>query len=201
MPPTKAKENGSWAGSKKEWSQRAGPHNVTLNSGMRITFRILGLQTLIRMDALPEELTEAVVLHMANLDKGGLEAVIGAAMSQAITDPKAAERALELTRNLGEITKHLVAAALVSPKLTFDELSDPDLVPEADLEELMRLCTGRQAFDSRGVRIGVEPLDVLARFRYHHSEPRRSAPCLGDESCPACRATIDDMSSVHMGGV
>lgn len=64
--PRSKPENG-WAGTADEWKRRAGPHNVTLASGQQVTFRVLGLGTLVRLDALPDDLNEAVVLHVANL--------------------------------------------------------------------------------------------------------------------------------------
>lgn len=180
----------TWAGTAEEWSRRAGPHNVTLSSGQQVTFRILGLQSLVRLDGLPDDLTAAVALHVANLERGGLSAVIGEHMEKAISDPAEAEKALALTKQLGDLTVELVAAALVEPKMSAAQLRDPDLVPEGDLEDLMRLCTGRVNFDSRGVRIGVEPISSAATFRHHHG-------C--GEDCEGCKAALAELSSLDLG--
>lgn len=190
-PRTKpAPTSNGWAGTAGEWKQRAGPHDIALPSGMTVTVKLIGLATLARLDALPDDLNEAVLLHLANHDRGGLPAVIGDEMLNAARgDEKASERASDLTRSLGNLTRELVLAALVDPKLTFDELDD---VPESDLEFLMRVVSGRQPFDAAGRRIGVEPLEPWATFRDAHQ-------C--GESCDACLQAQRELSSVHVGDV
>lgn len=192
--PPSSSQNGEWAGSVEEWTRRAGPHHVTLGSGMRVIFHVLGWQTLARLEGLPEELQHAVTLHAANLERGGLSFVIGQHMRKAEEndDQEAADKAMAYTRDMQELSVRVVAEALVAPKLTVEQLRDPKIVPEGDLEELMRLCTGRAAFDSRGVRIGVEPIESLARFRHHHN-------CSPD--CQDCEETLNDLSSVDLGAV
>ncbi len=187
----RAAEPTPWAGSAEEWRRRAGPHEISLPSGMQVTVRILGLNTLARMDSLPEELNEAVLLHIANRERGGLAAVIGDEMLASVgPDGDAhAQRAEELTRRLGELTKALVSEALVEPKVAFDEL---DELPDEDLEFLMRVVTGRQPFDARGVRIGVEALDPWATFRDEHRCP---------PDCEACTRARGALSTVHLGPV
>lgn len=175
----------SWAGTAGSWKKRGGPHRITLPSGMRVTARVLGLSQLARLEGLPEDLTDAVVVHVVNLEKGGLPAAIGAELSKAgHGDEDAAEKANQYIADFGRLTKHLVAEALVEPELKVDEL---DEVPEEDLEMLMRIVTGRQGFDAAGVRIGVEPLDAWATFRDEH----RCAP-----HCPACVKARGLLSSV-----
>lgn len=187
--PRTTRQQTEWAGTAEEWKRRAGPHQVTLGSGQRVTFKILSLRTLVDLDALPGDLNEAVTLHIANLDRGGLGTVIAEHTAKGISDPAEAERARELLRDLGRLTRHLVVESLVEPALTVDEL---DEIPEADLEELMLLCTGRKAFDSMGVRIGVEPINTLARFRDRHECP---------PDCAACAQILDDLSSLHLDAV
>lgn len=173
-PPRRPPSDESWAGSGAAWKKRGGPHRLTLPSGMRVRARVLGLASLATLDGLPDDLSNAVVLHVANLEQGGLPAVIGAEISRSATDPKAAERANKYVADFALLTKHLVAAALVEPAMT---VADLEKVPEDDLEMLMRIVTGRQEFDAAGVRIGVEPLDAWATFRDEHGCP---------PDCPAC---------------
>src|SRR5581483_2675173 len=158
-------------------------------SGMQVLARVLGLGALARLDALPDDLTEAVILHVANSDRGGLPALIGDELARAATDPEAERRARELTEQLHQITRRVVLAALVEPVLSEQEL---DEIPEPDLEMLMRIATGRQAFDAAGRTIGVEPLDAWATFRDQHH-------CAAD--CPSCRAAQRRLSTVDLGGV
>jgi hypothetical protein len=180
-PPTPE----AWAGSAGSWKKRGGPHRITLPSGQRVVANVLGLSQLARLEGLPDDLTDAVVMHVVNLDHGGLPAVIGAELSKAGQgDEQAAEKANQYIADFGRLTKHLVAEALVKPELTVGDL---DEVPEEDLEMLMRIVTGRQTFDAAGVRIGVEPLDAWATFRDEHNCPA---------DCEACVTARGRLSSV-----
>ena len=176
-----------WAASGAAWKKRGGPHRITLPSGQRVLARVLGLASMAALDGLPRDLSDAVLLHVANLEAGGLPAVIGAELAQADAgDDDAAERADRHVQEFLALTKHLVAAALVEPQLTPDELSD---VPEQDLEFLMRIVTARQAYDAEGVRIGVEPVDAWATFRHEHG-------CA--EDCQACGQALRRLSSLQL---
>ena len=175
----------AWAGSAGNWKKRGGPHRLTLPSGMRVTARVLGLSQLARLEGLPDDLSDAVVMHVVNLEHGGLPPAIGVELSKAGQgDEQAAEKANQYIADFGRLTKHLVAEALVEPALSVDDL---DEVPEEDLEMLMRIVTGRQAFDAAGVRIGVEPLDAWATFCDEHGCP---------EDCEACSKARGRLSSV-----
>lgn len=187
-PRASTRSSEAWAGSPADWKRRAGPHRVTLNSGMRALIRVLGMGVLSRLEALPDDLTQAVILHYEHIEQGGLVAVIAENMvAGGQGDQEAAERALKLTRDLGELTRRIVVEALIEPKMTLAEL---DEIPELDLEELMRISTGRQAFDAEGVTIGVEPLDPWAQFRHLHN-------CTPD--CAGCAELVDRYSTVHVG--
>jgi hypothetical protein len=164
-----------WAGTAAGWKKRGGPHRITLPSGMRVQARVLGLASMARLDGLPTELTDAVVLHVANLENGGLPAVIGVELAKQKTDPEAAGRLAKHVSDFNELSKHLVAAALVDPVMTVDDLQ---AVPDEDLEMLMRIVTGRAAFDAAGVRIGVEPVDAWATFRDEHKCAPDCAHCV-----------------------
>jgi hypothetical protein len=180
-PPTPE----AWAGTAGAWKKRGGPHRLTLPSGQRVLARVLGLSQLARLQGLPDDLTDAVVMHVVNLEHGGLPAAIGAELSKAGQgDEEAAEKANQYIADFGRLTKHLVAEALVEPQLTIEDL---DEVPEEDLEMLMRIVTGRQTFDAAGVRIGVEPLDAWATFCDEHGCP---------PDCQACGKARGRLSSV-----
>lgn len=176
----------SWAGSADAWKKRGGPHRLTLPSGQRVLARVLGFESMARLQGLPKDLSNAVVLHVWNRDQGGLPAIIAAEAAAGDSDPEAAERAERHTADFLELTKHIVAEALVEPKLTVDELED---VPEDDLEMLMRIVTGRQGFDAEGVRIGVEPLDAWATFCDQHRCP---------DGCEACVKARRLLSSIDL---
>jgi hypothetical protein len=182
---TPKKKPDAWAGSAGSWKKRGGPHRITLPSGQRVLANVLGLSQLARLEGLPDDLTDAVVLHIVNLENGGLPAKIGAELSKAgHGDEEAAEKANQYIADFGRLAKHLVAEALVEPELTVDDL---DEVPEEDLEMLMRIVTGRQTFDAAGVRIGVEPLNAWATFRDEHGCP---------PDCEACVKARRSLSSV-----
>jgi hypothetical protein len=191
----KPSSNG-WADSKTAWKKRAGPHNVTLGSGTKVTIKVFGVGELLLHNAIPETLRDTVALHLLNLNQGGISAVIGGdliELNRNGTDPAESEKFQQRLRASAELTKLLVVEALVDPKLTLDEL---DEIPWEDQEELMRLCTGQQAFDSRGVRIGVEPVDSWATFQDEH----RDGPCMGAD-CERCQRARQALSSLHVVSV
>lgn len=188
----KTTENG-WAGSKADWKKRAGPHNITLKSGQKLTIKVYGVGELLLLGAIPEDLRDTVGLHLINRHRGGIDAVIGAELLDLNgSDPAKSERFQQRLRDAARLTKTLVLEALRPsyPDLTLEEL---DEFPWDDLEELMRLCTGQEAFDSRGVRVGVERIDSWATFQDEH----RDGPCLG-EGCPGCARAREALSSLHL---
>lgn len=182
-----------WADTKSAWKKRAGPHNITVASGQKVTIRVYGVGELLLRDAIPDDLRDTVALHLLNRDKGGLDAVVGAEMLELGRngdDPAKREAFQQRLRDSARLTKLLVSEALVDPKLTIEEL---DAVPWEDLEQLMRICTGQETFDSRGVRVGIERIDAWATFQHEH----RDAPCVG-EGCEGCARALDSLSSLHV---
>lgn len=182
----------SWADSKTAWKKRAGPHNVTLASGQKVTLRVFGPGELILRDAMPDMRD---VVTLAVLKDLQLDAAVGIAKSalELATNGDEAEQRQKFQERLRaehQRNKLLVSRALVEPQLTPEEL---DEVPWEDVEELVRICTGKQAFDARGVRVGVERIDSWATFQGWH----RDGPCLG-EDCPRCAGALGDLSSLHM---
>lgn len=187
-----AKSTG-WAGSKTDWKRRAGPHNVTLQSGQKVTIRVFGVGELLVRDAIPEDLRDTVALHLMNLDKGGIGAVIGADLldlNRNGDDPAASETFQARLRDARRMSVLLVSEALVSPTMTPAELEE---IPWEDVEELTRLCTGQQRFDSRGVTVGAERIDAWATFQDEH----RDGPCLG-QGCPGCERARQALSALQL---
>lgn len=181
-----------------QWKNRAGPHTATLCLGTTVEFRLLSIDELALHGALPDELRELVALHYLNLEKGGLDAVLADDVVKSTAGPEAQARLERHTRQAWELNKTLAALALLAVNDEPVKISDPnelDGVPVDELHQLVRLVTGREAFDSRGVRIGVEPLDVLARFHHHHGIPGEPS------ACEACLAYRRELSSLHVGAV
>jgi hypothetical protein len=180
-PPTPE----AWAGSAGSWKKRGGPHRSLSPPGSACSRTCSASPSWPELEGLPDDLTDAVVMHVVNLEHGGLPAAIGAELSKAATaTSRRPRRRTKYIADFGRLTKHLVAEALVEPELTVDDL---DEVPEEDLEMLMRIVTGRQTFDAAGVRIGVEPLDAWATFRDEHGCP---------PDCEACVKARGRLSSV-----
>lgn len=191
----KGKGNG-WADSKAAIKRRAGPHNVTLCLGSKVTVKVFGIGELLVRDAVPEHLRDTVALHLLNRDKGGIGAVIAGDLLELnrSSNGQAAEemeRFQQRLRDSREMTKRIAAEALVAPVVSFDELDD--VFAWEELEELMRISTGQQPFDAEGVRVGVERIDSWATFQDEH----RDGPCLGAD-CARCERARDRLSSLHV---
>lgn len=184
-------EPDGWADSAETWSKRAGPHNVTLKSGQKVTFRLMALGELALRGAVPTELNDLVSLGLMNKSTGGVDAALAAEALEASTSPEAHARFHKHLAESWELTKLLTIEATVSPTVTMEMIEGGD-VPFEDLEELALLIQGRQPFDSRGVTIGVEPIETLAQFPEKHG-------CAQD--CQACRAALQELSSVHVGAL
>lgn len=174
------------------WKRRAGPHDVTLGSGQEVAFRLMGLGELIMRGAVPTHLRELVSLHVLNEGNGGLNAVLADDLLSAV-DEEGQERLERHLSEAYELNKILVCEAVSSLGGDTVSLSPKDLaeIPYDDFEELVQLITGQRAFDSRGVRIGVEPLDYVARFHELHGIEGRPA------DCEACTQHRSELSSLH----
>lgn len=181
-----------WADPKTAWKKRAGPHNVTLASGQKVTIKVFGLGELVVRDAVPEHLRDTVALHLLNRDRGGIDAVLGKAMLDVDAGRMPDAEFQQRLRDAAELTKRLVVEAMVKPKITLEEIDAGDY-PWEDIEQLMRLCTGQETFDSAGVTVGVERIDAWATFQREHAD----GPCLGDD-CERCDRARGALSSLHV---
>lgn len=171
------------------WRQKA-VHTVTGPSGAVLKIRIPGIGTLLEHGDLPMHLVSVALLDISHRD--GAAAALREALDDVLDDTKR-ERALEEVRKLGEYQRRIVAAALVEPALTYEEIASGDY-PEDDLAMVAEIVQRLRAFDARGVRIGVEPLDRWATF---HTEHGLGAP----DGCEHCVRVVEQLSSSHVGGV
>lgn len=190
---TTSKSDG-WAGSAADWRAR-NVHRAELWSGMRILFRFPTLGELLTNGKLPETLLALAVAEYA--EPGGIAKQIAATYDGIDEDTpdevraKADARVHEFGEQIAALNRELCAAALVEPKLTADNLANPDF-PMQDLEMLAGILNREIVYDAAGRRIGVEPLDTFRVFRDQHA-------CA--ESCPECAASRRELSSVHAGAM
>lgn len=175
------------------WQSRA-QHTVTLPSGQQVKIRIPGIATLLEHGDLPEELFEIATAEITDtISADGLDGptVIPGSV-QWVTKAKERDEKLERLRTFGAFQRRLVAAALVEPALTYEEITEAveeQTLPEDDLAMIAEIVQRLRHRDARGVRIGVEPLDRFARFREEHS-------CA--EDCPGCTRLVQSFSTLDV---
>lgn len=185
-PPTWADDAASWAGR---------VHEVTCPSGARVTYRDLTAAELAMLDELPSELLEIAAAEWGTPGGGGgLAMAADPVLSLAEDTPPAGraaaeERSRELLRALWQVNRHLVAAALVEPKMTYDELAN---VPQADLQMLALLLNRATDQDAAGRHVGVVPLDSFRPALEAHG-----VECAPD--CEACETVGRQLSTVRDG--
>lgn len=189
----------AWAGSADSWRNR-NVHNVTCASGMQVTYRRVSLGWLITHGALPDELRElAVAEELAIEGRQPSAAVLLMAeelnkLGDEPTDEqrKAAHAAIDdVGAKLAALNREIVAASLISPRVTVEELADPAF-PDDDLQMLADLNSGRRHVDAAGVVIGVAPLSVYETFPEEHG-------CAPD--CESCTRSQQRHSTVDLGAV
>jgi hypothetical protein len=170
------------------WRQRA-IHTVTGFSGSTFRIRILGISTLLEIGSFPDHLLGIALLDISRAQgaKGALREALEDVLDPAKRDDLAAE-----IKKLAEYERRIVAASLVEPVLTYEEIASGEF-PEDDFSMILDIVQRRREFDARGVRIGVEPLD---RWEAFHREHRLDA-----EDCPDCKRLLAQLSSVDVGAV
>lgn len=168
-----------------EWAELA-VHTVTLPSRARVKVRIPDLSLLIANDAVPENLRGAALEELM-----GTMAALQAPAAADGSDPERPRIDKEKIQQLASLHFFLVSEMLVEPALTISELERAEL-PNEDLELLVQLATRERDTDALGVVLGVVPLSRFARFRDHHG-------C--DESCEACAAVVEELSTRRASGV
>jgi hypothetical protein len=179
------------------WKGRTWHKPVTLPSGVEVAVRIPSLAALIKEEGLPDRLRALVI--KASAHPGGLQGVTREDYMQ--TEEKPAEERQDLlaaaVSDLADLQQRLVlenVRTLDGETLTAEDL---DGVPEPDKEWLGLIMLRQIAYDAKGVRLGVEPLDSWERFRHWHG--------CGDEhgsaGCSACASLQDEFSTADLGHV
>ena len=149
---------------KNQWlaANDAGPHRAVLPSGAVVSFRIPNTGALLRSDKIPQELHEAAVIftsHPDGTDEMMRELVLTAAMRGPGQDTIAAVIAAG-----HRLTYHLVAAMLVEPEVTADEIAD-GLLPELDVRMLLEFAERQRSVDAKGNELPIVTMDQWATFR------------------------------------
>lgn len=166
--------------SKKDWTALR-VHTLTLPSGAVVRAMIPDLSLLIAADAVPDSLRGIAMEELMG--------DIVAMRIEAGTDQNKPEVTLDKEKlsKLADLHYWLVAEMLVEPKVTVEELRDPETrPPNPDLEMLTAIATRERDEDAAGRTLGVMPLSKVARFRHFHE-------CGPD--CEACQALSRDLST------
>lgn len=164
-------------------------HTVTGYTSSVYKIRALGVGSILAAGHLPTHLVRLGLLDISH--KQDAASVLRDLLDEVLDDEKRDEMLQEVTR-LREYQAHLVSAALVDPALTVEEVLSGEF-PEDDLSMIAEIVQRLRAFDARGVRIGVEPLDRWARFHQEHG--------LDAEGCEHCERLAREFSSVDVGAV
>lgn len=171
------------------WRQKA-VHTVTCPSDAVIRIRIPGIATMLEHGDLPDHLIGLALLDISR-PEGAAQAL--REMLQTLTDEAQHAKVVAEIRKFAEYQRRLVAAAIVEPAMTYEEIADGSL-PEQDLAMVADIVQRLVATDSRGVRIGVEPLDKWARFHSLHGLPESG-------ECDGCARLVAELSSIDVGAV
>jgi hypothetical protein len=186
-----ARAKTSWADSKDAWLSRV--HDAELPSGIKVTYRDLSLAELAVLGELPADLLEIAIAEWS--EPGVAVARLARAPLEQLPDKPTAEQQAaaeahvqDIFRRLARINRHLVAAALVQPKLTLEELEQ---VPVPDLEMLSELVNRTRTIDAAGRHVGVVPIDqfrvVLDAHRVEQCPP----------GCEACETARRGLSTIR----
>lgn len=164
-------------------------HDVTLPSGMVVQLRIPGLTELVKANGVPDHLRALALASAANPNgvRGEIAKAIGDTEAETVEREKATRQAID---DLADMTKHLILACVREPVVTAEELDTPGLIPEPDKELLGAIMLRETSYDAKGVKLGVEPLDIWERFRHHHECPA---------DCESCTTLQDEFSTADLG--
>lgn len=171
-------------------------HTIQLETRTWVRLRFPNLGELVANEALPETLLGVAMLQVFTGDAAGS---LADEMLRLDGDELAEKqgRLRELNDQLGQLERHLVAHALVEPKVTADQLAAPDF-PQEDLQLLGDLVMRRRRTDARGVHLGVVPLETFRVVREAHG-------CLEleqrGEACPGCQELERRLSTDRPGSL
>lgn len=165
-------------------------HTVTGPSTGVYKIRIPGIATMLSRGFLPDHLIGLALLDLES-PKGAASAL--RELLDLATDEAKHAKIVEEISKFGEYQRRIVAASLVEPALTYEEVAAGDL-PEDDLAMIANIVQRLTNVDARGVTIGVEPLDHWARFHDLHGLPP-------DGGCDGCRRIVAESSSIDVGAM
>lgn len=175
-----------------EWRGR-GVHHVELDSTTKVVMRRMPLGYFITHGLLPERLRELAAAEYADPGAGArrMHTPYAALPAEPSEEQFAAadEQARAVGKDLAELNRHLVAASLIDPVVTAEDLADPSF-PLEDIERLAGIQTGLVHLDAAGRVIGVAPLSDFDTFRDEHG-------CAAD--CPGCERTRRAFSTTDLG--
>lgn len=157
--------------SKEAWAKASdsGPHTAVLPSRKAVRFRILSPGELLAYGGLPEGLREAAELYASHPDGPDQlmrELVITASLRDS--GQTALNRLIQAGR---ELEPHIVAAMLVEPQVTAEEVAS-GAFPELDVRMLLEFAERLRNVDAAGNRLPIITLDEWATFR---AGPERDA--------------------------
>lgn len=144
------------------WAKRndAGPHTATFPSGATLRFTIPNDSTLLAAGMLPLELRETALLCAAHPD--GVEGYLRELVVQQVVDGEA--RVRQAIEHGIEMRHHLVAAMLVEPQVTAEQVSAGSF-PTPDIEMLLEFATRQRNVDAGGRRLPIIVAHEWALFR------------------------------------
>jgi hypothetical protein len=173
----------------EEWMNTL--HDPVLPSGRKVVYRDVTLAELARFGELPEDLLQIVVAEWSQP---------GAAREQAMQPfldlpkkpteaqkAKAEEQSKTVLGRIAAVNRHLIAYAVVEPKMTAEQLEQ---VPYADLELLTALINRQTAHDAVGRHVGVVPLDTFHHVLEAHGVAHDPAHC---QTCATLRWTLSTL--------
>ena len=174
---------------KAAWAKRndAGPHLAVLPSGATVRFRIPDQAELLKAGRLPEELREAAIIftsHPDGTDELMRELVLMAAMRGAGQDTLAS-----VIKAGQDLTPHLIAAMLVEPEATAEEVAE-GLLPQYDVRMLLEFAERLRNVDAQGNRLPILTVDEWATFRRERARP--DGPGNGGAPEPLAAGAVPD---------
>lgn len=137
------------ATSKTKW-KAAKRHDVTLPSSAEVTIELPDLAAMIKGGQVPNELLDVATK-------------VGAGQKTGAEDDAAKQR--ELLGQASEFNAFLVAATVVDPAITKDEVLAGDL-PAEDVDLIVQIALRKTDFDAVGEHLGgLETVDSFRQFR------------------------------------
>jgi len=162
------------ANSKEQWKGRA-IHPITLPSGAEVDIRLPDLAQMIKGGQIPNELLDVA-------QKVGAGVSIGEALSPE--QPKDGEEkkdgvSKELIGQITEFHAFLVAATVVEPAITQEEVLTPGAIPAEDIAVIVQFALRERDFDAVGHHLGG--LETVPEFRQFRGLDASVADILGSQ--------------------